>query len=179
MDIPRPPAASRPTRKRQKAGRLKQLDASVIRDARARRLEALENDNYAQQREAEMLQGEDEYRPGLNSDEEIAVKKRKSKKRRVRRSRAGNGNAVSEVTGIARFNKSVATVLEEEDGMQLPPGMVALSSIVARPSRSAERRFCSICGYQSKYTCLTCAARYCSIPCDQVHQETRCLKFMA
>lgn len=38
------------------------------------------------------------------------------------------------------------------------------------------RRFCSICGYVSNYTCVKCGQRYCCVACYTTHEDTRCLK---
>ena len=50
----------------------------------------------------------------------------------------------------------------------------------ALPSRfSAPRKFCSVCGFASTYTCAQCgAATVCSKKCLAAHSETRCLKFV-
>ena len=39
-----------------------------------------------------------------------------------------------------------------------------------------KRKFCSICGYQSSYTCTRCGQCYCSVQCHATHEDTRCLK---
>ena len=43
---------------------------------------------------------------------------------------------------------------------------------------SAPRKFCSVCGFTSTYTCVQCGARICSRRCSVTHAETRCLKFV-
>ena len=49
----------------------------------------------------------------------------------------------------------------------------------AGPSKwTAARKFCSVCGFPSTYTCVQCAARICSRKCNVTHTETRCLKFV-
>lgn len=40
-----------------------------------------------------------------------------------------------------------------------------------------QRHFCSVCGFQAPYTCVTCGHRYCSVSCLESHRETRCLKW--
>lgn len=50
-------------------------------------------------------------------------------------------------------------------------------SVTAQPSKQAGRFFCSVCGYWSKYSCTRCGLRYCSLKCQDVHKETRCIKF--
>lgn len=41
------------------------------------------------------------------------------------------------------------------------------------------RHFCSVCGFEGKYTCVTCGSRFCSINCQGTHKETRCMKWIA
>ncbi|XP_037945282.1 zinc finger HIT domain-containing protein 1-like isoform X1 [Teleopsis dalmanni] len=36
------------------------------------------------------------------------------------------------------------------------------------------RKYCAVCGYYSNYTCTVCSTRFCSVPCMQIHQNTRC-----
>ena len=40
-----------------------------------------------------------------------------------------------------------------------------------------KRHFCSVCGFKGNYTCIVCGLRYCSANCQQVHVDTRCLKW--
>ncbi|KAI1280526.1 Zinc finger HIT domain-containing protein 1 [Halotydeus destructor] len=42
-----------------------------------------------------------------------------------------------------------------------------------------KRHFCSVCGFKSPYTCVTCGSRYCSVTCLGTHRDTRCLKWTA
>lgn len=42
---------------------------------------------------------------------------------------------------------------------------------------SIKRYFCSVCGFKSNYTCITCGLRYCSLHCLEIHIDTRCLKW--
>ena len=54
-----------------------------------------------------------------------------------------------------------------------------LTAAVGPPQTTAARKFCSVCGDTSGYTCTRCGSRYCSRKCYAVHSETRCLTFMA
>lgn len=47
------------------------------------------------------------------------------------------------------------------------------------PKTVSRRKFCSICGSFSKYTCVRCGSLYCSARCSTVHVETRCLAFLS
>jgi hypothetical protein len=52
-------------------------------------------------------------------------------------------------------------------------------SAAASPSVYPSRPFCAVCGYTSKYNCTRCNAKYCSMKCMKIHQDTRCQKFLA
>jgi hypothetical protein len=47
----------------------------------------------------------------------------------------------------------------------------------AAPSPYPARRLCSVCGFEAPYTCRRCGSRFCGVPCQQTHKETRCMKF--
>ncbi|CAI5494026.1 unnamed protein product, partial [Closterium sp. Naga37s-1] len=53
-----------------------------------------------------------------------------------------------------------------------------LTAAVGPPTAASVRRFCSACGSHAPYTCPRCAARFCCISCQRLHNETRCLKFV-
>lgn len=40
-----------------------------------------------------------------------------------------------------------------------------------------KRNFCAVCGFKGNYACIVCGLRYCSSTCQQVHADTRCLKW--
>ena len=48
----------------------------------------------------------------------------------------------------------------------------------SKPSIYPPRKFCSVCGKTSKYSCPNCGLKYCSIKCNNDHKETRCQKFV-
>jgi len=50
-------------------------------------------------------------------------------------------------------------------------------SAQAPPSSKPLRHFCAVCGFTSAYTCIVCGMRYCSLPCQETHRDTRCLKY--
>uniref|UniRef100_A0A060TII4 ARAD1D46772p n=1 Tax=Blastobotrys adeninivorans TaxID=409370 RepID=A0A060TII4_BLAAD len=58
-----------------------------------------------------------------------------------------------------------------------PKGAKSYQDVVTPPSvYPAREPLCSICGYWGRVSCIRCGAKYCSIPCEAVHRETRCLK---
>ena len=39
------------------------------------------------------------------------------------------------------------------------------------------RKFCSVCGSLSRYSCPRCGERYCCLKCQNIHRDIKCLKF--
>lgn len=175
-----PRTSSRSTRKRKTSDRVRQVDASDIAAARLRRLDALENDNYAAEAEAEALDGEDEYDPDADSDDALPVATPSSSRRTTKRLRSTSRSSKQNVKimGIEKWNKTLAQAIEEEDASLRPRAMVQYDEIAAAPSSRPVRHFCSVCGYPGPYTCTRCMVRFCSVRCGNIHSETRCLKFM-
>lgn len=75
---------------------------------------------------------------------------------------------------LTRMKKTtLASLLLEDD--RLP---YTFHKALAQPSRYPPlRRFCAICGAESKYMCVTCGTRVCSLHCKEVHAELRCRQF--
>lgn len=174
--------SSRTQRKRKVAERVKKVDSKAIHEAKLRLLNNLEDDNYAEEAEAAALAGEPEYDPGADSDEGFALGVATLKKTPKKRGRSARGASASKgkskaKAGIERWNKTLAQALEEEDVSKRPPGMAKYDAIAAKPSIKPPRPFCSVCGYHAAYTCTRCYTRFCSIPCGNLHNETRCLKY--
>lgn len=79
-----------------------------------------------------------------------------------------------------RFRKNFAALLEEEQLNCLTSEETAsYFTAAAPPSKLPERKFCSVCGSPSNYTCGPCGSRYCSVKCLGTHRDTRCLKWTA
>jgi zinc finger HIT domain-containing protein 1 len=38
-------------------------------------------------------------------------------------------------------------------------------------------KLCSVCAYPSPYKCLRCGSNFCSLQCNSIHRDTKCLKF--
>ena len=86
-----------------------------------------------------------------------------------------------------RFRKNLSQLLEEEmdagyldtedgegDAAGPVPGYLAAQ---VPESRLPPRKLCAVCGFPGSYTCVTCGTRYCSLKCQETHQDTRCLKW--
>lgn len=62
----------------------------------------------------------------------------------------------------------------------LPPHVPSYwKAAVGPPSSTSRRHFCTVCGFSANYTCVRCGMRFCSHRCQNVHNDTRCLKFVA
>ncbi|XP_057293698.1 zinc finger HIT domain-containing protein 1-like [Hydractinia symbiolongicarpus] len=69
--------------------------------------------------------------------------------------------------------------LTEELQAEAKEGVPNYFNAAAPKSILPERRFCSVCGYLSNYTCPTCGVRYCCAGCLKTHRDTRCMKWTA
>jgi len=78
-----------------------------------------------------------------------------------------------------RFRKNFAQLLEEDatQNEKAEDKCVNYISAQAPPSKKPPRPFCAVCGFPSNYCCSVCGARFCSLMCQETHQETRCLKY--
>lgn len=62
----------------------------------------------------------------------------------------------------------------------LPPHVPSYLRAAVGPASSTSRRhFCTVCGSSANYTCVRCGIRFCSCRCQNIHNDTRCLKFVA
>lgn len=192
--------SGREHRKRKASEKLHNVDVGVVIEARERRLDALEDDNHAMEQEAKLHEGDEEYEPGQGSEDDEAVFRASAKKKRRSRAKdrtsrrravtAGlatvdsnpsitTGTGAASAAPIERWNMSLARMLQEEEGVSRPPGMVAYDDMTAAPSKKPPRPFCAVCGYSAAYTCTRCRSRFCSIRCNNVHEQTQCLKMIA
>ncbi|KAK4762807.1 hypothetical protein SAY86_008575 [Trapa natans] len=137
------------------------------------RLEALENDYTGI--ETETLNDDDEA--SLDDDEDQGyVQKRQSKgmKRKTRQAEA-----------LENARKAPRTFLEllHEANLNLeslPSHLPSyLRAAVGPPGSTSRRHFCTVCGFIANYTCVRCGVRFCSCRCQNIHNDTRCLKFVA
>lgn len=114
---------------------------------------------------------------GCAEDEEAGGSRRKKKKARVDGGMRRTRNMLAD---RSRGPKGFRDYLEEAELDRLPQGVPSyLLAAVGPPQTRSARKFCSVCGDMSNYTCTRCGARYCCIRCYGVHTDTRCLKFIA
>lgn len=146
-------------------------DANTRNRAAQARLDALENDNVAADA-GEPEEGEDmEEEEGFSQP-----KKSVSTKRKTRQSKALERERQAVKKGTKTFNE----LLHEANLESLPPDVPSYLTAAVGPPKTASRRFfCSVCGFIAPYTCVRCGSRFCTIRCNTIHTDTRCLKFVA
>jgi hypothetical protein len=72
-----------------------------------------------------------------------------------------------------RTVRSLQQLLEEAGTDTLPLHVPTYLTSAAARSRLPKRSFCTNCGYFAKYKCTRCAQKYCSLTCNQAHQEAK------
>ncbi|KNA15259.1 hypothetical protein SOVF_099730 [Spinacia oleracea] len=134
------------------------------------RLEALENDNGG----VETVEINDDDEASLDDDEEAYIQKKQSlsMKRKTRQGKAREN---------ARKTPRTFLELVHEANLEAFPPHVPnyLRAAVGPPSVTSRRHFCTVCGFTANYTCVRCGVRFCCIRCQKIHNDTRCLKFVA
>lgn len=143
--------------------------------ARKARLDALENDaSIIDDTELDNPDDEEFVLEEFESDDEKESKRQKKKPSKSRRT-----SRVS-LVGKGRGPKTLQDWIDQ-DGLEEYPDYEPnyLTSSASPPKWRSSRHFCSVCGQNSKYACLRCGSKYCSIKCSAIHNETRCLKFTA
>lgn len=134
------------------------------------RLDALENDNTGFET-ADANNDDDEA--SLDDEDQVYIQKKQSKgtKRKTRQAKALEAR---------RAPRTFLELLHEANLESLPPHVPSYwKAAVGPPSSTARRHFCTVCGFSANYTCVRCGMRFCSYRCQNVHNDTRCLKFVA
>jgi zinc finger HIT domain-containing protein 1 len=159
---------------------MRQVDPETLRLIAADRLAQLERDQAASAIDAPG--GEDDlWEMSDESDKEgKAPQKRRSIITGGKRAIA-QGKMDSIVTrGQRRNRRTIEMVLMDEPAfskdrdtfvsIEAPP---ASSTVGVRPPL----KLCSVCSYISTYKCLRCGSNFCSLECNSIHKDTKCLKF--
>ena len=140
------------------------IDTATRAKRQKKQLESLENDNFHDDPHFQMDQFLSKKKlPSFSTDSNDSKKRRKSK--------------VGDIFKL-RAKRSFQALLEElaAEGKKGEPNY---TNAVAKPSNFPNRHFCAVCGYFSKYTCVTCGTRYCCVNCLKTHKDTRCMKWTA
>ncbi|KAK4486484.1 hypothetical protein RD792_009166 [Penstemon davidsonii] len=99
-------------------------------------------------------------------------KQNKNTKRKTRQAKA--------LENAKKAPRTFIELLNEANLESLPSHVPSyLTAAVGPPSFTARRHFCTVCGFSSNYTCVQCGMRFCSTRCQTIHNDTRCLKFVA
>ncbi|XP_004500321.1 SWR1 complex subunit 6-like [Cicer arietinum] len=134
------------------------------------RLDALENDNAG----FEVVDPNiDDDEASLDDDDQGYMQKKQSKgtKRKTRQAKALEAK---------KAPKTFLELLHDANLESLPPHVPSYwKAAVGPPSSTCRRHFCTVCGFSANYTCVRCGMRFCSNRCQNVHNDTRCLKFVA
>ncbi|XAR60785.1 hypothetical protein NMG60_11034288 [Bertholletia excelsa] len=133
------------------------------------RLEALESDNTG----IETVEMNDDDEASLDDDDQVFIKKQsKSTKRKTRQAKA--------LENAKKAPRTFLELLQEANLESLPPHVPSyLKAAVGPPSSTSRRHFCTVCGFTANYTCVRCGMQFCGIRCQNIHNDTRCLKFVA
>lgn len=134
------------------------------------RLEALENDNAG----IETVEVIDDDEASLDDDDDQAFiqKKHSANKRKTRQAKAREN--------AKKAPRTFLELVHEANLEALPPHVPTyLRAAVGPPSSTSRRNFCTVCGFTANYTCVRCGVRFCCIRCQNIHNDTRCLKFVA
>ncbi|KAL6200424.1 hypothetical protein ACLB2K_030205 [Fragaria x ananassa] len=133
------------------------------------RLEALENDNAG----LETVEVNDDDEASLDDEDQGYIQKKQPKgtKRKTRQAKALEAR---------KAPRTFLELLQEENLESLPPHVPSyLKAAVGPPSSTSRRHFCTVCGSAANYTCVRCGMRFCSCRCQNIHNDTRCQKFVA
>ncbi|XP_022891724.1 SWR1 complex subunit 6-like [Olea europaea var. sylvestris] len=94
--------------------------------------------------------------------------------------RTNKGNSRDKETVAKKAPRTFLELLNEANLESLPPHVPSyFRAAVGPPSPVTRRHFCTVCGFSANYTCIQCGMRFCSIKCRAIHNDTRCLKFVA
>lgn len=134
------------------------------------RLEALENDNTGM----DAVEAVDDDEASLDDEDDVYVQKKQSKgtKRKTRQAKA--------LENARRAPRNFLELLHEANLEALPSNVPSyLKAAVGPPGSTCRRHFCTVCGFSANYTCVRCGMRFCSIRCQNIHDDTRCQKFVS
>uniref|UniRef100_A0A7N0VIB9 HIT-type domain-containing protein n=1 Tax=Kalanchoe fedtschenkoi TaxID=63787 RepID=A0A7N0VIB9_KALFE len=128
-------------------------------------LDALEKDNTG----LETVEANEDDEDDLGNTQKKQLKATKRKTRQVKA-----------LENTRKAPRSFLELLHEANLESLPPHRSFLSNGYCWPPSSTSRRhFCTMCGFTASYTCLRCGMRFWSCRCQNIHNDSCCLKFVA
>lgn len=143
------------------------------------RLSALEDDSaHANANLLAHDSGDEDFILREESDEgdEPSSANKRTKKKRVDGGMRKTRGMIADKT---RGPKNLRDWIEEAELDELSTEPNYLTAVTGPPKTMAPRKFCSVCGSMSPYTCTRCGSRFCSVRCSIIHTDTRCLKFIS
>uniref|UniRef100_A0A7S3TUL0 Vps72/YL1 C-terminal domain-containing protein n=1 Tax=Strombidinopsis acuminata TaxID=141414 RepID=A0A7S3TUL0_9SPIT len=160
---------SRSKRVRKASSHVRILDAEARRLILQKKLDALESDNWHEDRRKEDAD-DDDYDPfaDASSGDEVAVgtsKRPANKKNKAKRKR--------DSWLAPQQCKSLQEVLDEAQYHKYPSWVPNYLSVAAGPSRYPPRHFCSVTGVVGKYKCPLTGEYLGSLDAYTTHRETR------
>ena len=168
-------------RQRKYGDSMRQVDDATRLLIANERLQQLERDQAASAVDAVGVDN-DVWEPSDESDtEKKGVARRKSliSTGKAKLSSATKGETLP-TRGQRRQRRTIEMLLMEEPA-SLPSKDTFLSVEVAAASGTPGCRppykLCSVCSFESTYRCVRCGANFCSLACNSVHKDTKCLKF--
>ena len=174
-------AARRSTRARVVSSRMAVVSEADLAAAAAARLDALEADEGIAADDAGGAASDDEFVPDEDDDDMGVPAAGAGRRRGPPPPRRRRGDGIAGTTRGARAERrgpKPLLQLVEEAGLGRGEGPDWVTAAMGPPTSAAPRRWCAVCGYLAKYTCVRCRARYCGRRCGTVHAETRCLKMV-
>lgn len=75
-----------------------------------------------------------------------------------------------------KYRKNFQQLVEEDRVDAEQNNRMSYLDTAAEDSDFPPRHFCAVCGFLSRYVCLSCGTRFCTIKCMDMHFDTRCLK---
>ena len=159
---------------------MKQVDEETRRLIAMDRLQQLQRDQASSAIDSIGID-DDIWEPSDISDAEGKVQKRKSFVATGRGRPASSVKVESLKTcGQRRSRKTIEMILMDEP-LSLPNAdtyhSVNAPPASTEPGTRPAWKLCSVCSLLSAYKCTRCGANFCSISCNSIHRETKCLKF--
>uniref|UniRef100_A0A1I7T1C7 HIT-type domain-containing protein n=1 Tax=Caenorhabditis tropicalis TaxID=1561998 RepID=A0A1I7T1C7_9PELO len=164
------------------------LDESARRNRRTRQLDGLEQDNFhddphanitwnkaAPKFQDEMIGGSKKAKKNKDDKPGHTVHGDKARRRKLARPEF-NKQRFKKTFNVHVTEQSKAILTSSDPDFRR---VNAYFLATAPPSNKPARKFCAVCGKTSNYCCTKCGARYCGIHCRDVHNDTRCMKWLA
>lgn len=149
---------------------LKTVDDESRNYVHQTKLEALESDYYESPNRLAEDNSEDDYDFDKEDQSDKGGKKKIRKKVKTIKKKNRRESYVVR-------NLNLKKTLKEEGLENADTGYPNFLSCKVHKPKYPKRKFCSVCGNISNYTCPRCGENYCTMRCHDVHKEIMCLRF--